>query len=82
MLGIGMVIGTVIGAGIALLVAPQSGLDTRRGFSKRVNRFRGRSRVWTRLGRELKRAAAAKQKAMQIEAKREEIRNRATTAVT
>lgn len=82
MLGIGMVIGSVIGAGIALLVAPQSGPETRRRLTKRVDRIRGKGSAWRRLGRELRRAAAAKQKAMAIEAKREEIRNRADAAVT
>lgn len=77
MLGIGMIIGAVIGAGVTLLVAPQSGLATRKGVSKRVRSLgRGRN-AWARLGRELRRAAAARQKAAVIEAKRQEIRARA-----
>lgn len=75
-LGVGMVIGAVIGAGVALLLAPQSGHDTRRNIGRRVQRARGESRVWTRLGRELKRAAIAKRKSAELEAKRQEIRAR------
>ena len=77
-LGVGMVIGAVLGAGIALLVAPQAGSDARRSITRKVDRLRGRRGVWGRLGRELRRAAAAKQKAMAIEAKRREIASRAT----
>lgn len=73
MLGVGMVIGTVIGAGIALLVAPQSGAGTRRRLADRAERLRGGRGVWTRLGRELKRAAIAKRKTVELEAKRKEI---------
>lgn len=77
-LGVGMVIGAVIGAGIALLVAPQAGFDTRRLLTRKVDRLRGKRGVWGKLGRELRRAAAAKRKAMTIEAKRKEIAARAT----
>ena len=73
MLGIGMVIGAVLGAGIAVLVAPKSGPDTRRQISQRLGNLRSRRGVWGKLGRELKRAAAAKRKEMMIEAKRREI---------
>ena len=73
MLGIGMMVGAVIGAGIALLVAPQSGAQTRRGLTRRAENIRGGRGVWTRLGREFQRAAAAKKKSAEIEAKREEI---------
>ena len=73
MLDIGMVVGTVIGAGIALLVAPRSGPDTRRQITRRVDRLRAGRGVWGRLGRELRRAAAAKRKSVEIEARRREI---------
>lgn len=73
MLGIGMVIGAVIGAGVAFLVAPESGAETRRRLGRRAGKLRGDRGVWTKLGRELKRAAAAKRKAMEFEAKRNEI---------
>ncbi len=73
LLGIGMVVGAVIGAGVAMLVSPRSGPDTRRQISRRVGRLRAGRGVWGRLGRELRRAAAAKRKAMEIDAKRREI---------
>lgn len=73
LLGIGMIVGAVIGAGVAMLVAPRSGPDTRRQISRRVGGLRAGRGVWGRLGKELRRAAAAKRKAMEIEAKRREI---------
>jgi gas vesicle protein len=72
-LGVGMVIGAVIGTGVALLVAPQSGAETRRLISRRAVRLRRRGGVWSKLGRELGRAAAAKRKSIEMEAKRREI---------
>lgn len=77
MLGIGMIVGAVIGAGIALLMAPQSGAETRRVLSRRADRLRGNTGVWGKLGRELKRAAVAKRKSLELEAKRSEIAARA-----
>jgi len=74
LLGVGMVIGAAIGAGVALLLAPRSGSDTRRFLTRRARKIRGRTGVWTRLGRELQRAAAAKRKQMEIEAKRRELK--------
>jgi hypothetical protein len=76
MLGLGMIVGAVLGAGIALLVAPQSGSETRHSLSRRARRLRGGSGPWTRLGRELRRAAAAKRKSLEAEAKRNEIQAR------
>lgn len=73
MLGIGMIAGAVIGAGIALLVAPESGAETRRRLTSRADRLRSGRGVWTRLGRELRRAAAAKRKSLELDAKRKEI---------
>lgn len=73
MLGVGMIIGAVLGAGIALLVAPQAGWETRRSLTSRARRMRGDANAWTRLGRELKRAARAKRKSLELEAKRREI---------
>lgn len=73
MLGVGMIIGAVLGAGIALLVAPQAGWETRRSLTSRARSLRGGTNAWTRLGRELKRAARAKRKAMELEAKRHTI---------
>ena len=76
MLGIGMIVGAVIGAGITLLVAPQSGADTRRSLSRTAGRFRTGAGVWTKLGKELKKAARAKRKTLELEAKREEVETR------
>ena len=73
MLGVGMIIGAVLGAGIALLVAPQAGWETRRSISRRARTLREGDGSWTKLGRELKRAARAKRKALEAQAKREEI---------
>ena len=58
MLGLGMIIGVAIGAGIALVAAPQSGEDTRNRIRDKVRHMRGRDDgTWGKLGRELKRAA-------------------------
>ena len=73
MLGVGMVIGAVIGAGIALLVAPASGHETRRMLGRRAGGLRGNPGVWGKLGRELRKAAAAKRKAIEIEARQREV---------
>jgi gas vesicle protein len=61
MLGLGMVIGVVIGAGIALVAAPRSGEDTRNRIREKVRHLRGRDdSTWEKLGRELRRAAKAR----------------------
>ncbi len=80
MLGVGIVIGSVIGAGIALLVAPQSGTDTRRSLSRRVGGLRTGPGVWGKLGKELRRAAAAKRKALEMETRRKELLLKRTQA--
>ena len=79
MLGIGMIIGAVIGAGVAFLVAPESGAETRRRLSRRAGNLRKGKGAWMRLGRELRRATQMKRKAMEIEAKRKEIAERSET---
>lgn len=56
MLGLGMVIGVAIGAGIALLTAPRSGEEMRDRIRDRVRHIRGNDDAWTKLQRELKRA--------------------------
>ena len=73
MLGVGMIIGAVLGAGIALLVAPQAGWETRRSIAKRAGSMGKGAGAWTRLGRELRKAARAKRKALELEAKKHEI---------
>ena len=56
MLGLGMVIGVAIGAGIALLTAPRSGEEMRDSIRDRVRHIRGKDDAWSKLQRELKRA--------------------------
>lgn len=73
MLGLGMVIGAVLGAGIALLVTPRSGSEIRRSLSRQAERLTSGGGAWTSLGRELRRAAKAKRKALELQAKRTEI---------
>jgi len=35
----GLILGALVGAGLALLLAPQSGADTRRGLARRTRRL-------------------------------------------
>ena len=72
LLGVGMVIGAVVGAGVTLLVAPRSGRQTRELLGYRAGRLRRDSGVWLKLGKELRRAAAAKRKQLE----RAEVRDR------
>jgi len=62
MLGVGMLIGVAIGAGVALLAAPQSGVDTRDNIRDRIRHLRGSDRPWDKLARELRRATAVRRK--------------------
>lgn len=80
MLGLGMVIGAVVGAGVALLVAPDAGRETRSRIARKAAGLRGNSGVWNKLGRELRNAAEAKRKSMEIDSKRKEIRMRESGA--
>lgn len=73
LLAAGMVIGAVIGSSIAFLVAPRSGYETRRSISRRARRLREGSGPWKKLGRELQRAARAKRKFLEAEARRNEL---------
>lgn len=66
MLGVGMIVGVVVGAGVAMLFAPRSGEDTRHLIRKRVGRIRGETHVWERLGKELRRAATLKRKEIEL----------------
>lgn len=69
MLGMGLLIGAVLGAGVALLLAPQAGEETRNSLKRRVRRVRGNpTGVWERLGHELKQAALIKRKERQLAA--------------
>ena len=62
MLGIGILVGIAIGAGVALLAAPQSGEDTRDNIRDRIRHLRGQDRPWDKLDRELRRASALRRK--------------------
>jgi gas vesicle protein len=62
MLGLGMVIGVAIGAGVALLAAPRSGEETRDRIRDRVRHIRGKDDAWTKLQRELKRAVTLRRR--------------------
>jgi gas vesicle protein len=73
MLGVGMIIGAVIGAGAALLFAPQAGWETRRVISRRARSMGSGAGAWTKLGRELRKAAQAKRKTLELQAKRSEV---------
>jgi len=56
-LAAGLVLGLAVGAGVALLFAPQAGEDTRRAISRRGNRLANRGRdAWDDLRYELGRA--------------------------
>ncbi len=77
LLGVGMVIGAVVGAGVTLLVAPRSGRQTRELLGYRADRLRRDSGVWLKLGKELRRAAAAKRKQLEREEARDRVRDHA-----
>jgi gas vesicle protein len=64
LLATGLVAGLVLGIGVALLFAPQSGSDTRRAVSRRLRRVRRRGRdAWDELRDELHRARRELQRA-------------------
>ncbi len=54
----GIAVGAVLGAAVALLMAPATGEETRHGISRRVRRMRGDDDVWDELAEELEKAAA------------------------
>ncbi len=41
---VGLILGALVGAGLALLLAPQSGAETRRGLVRRARRLADESR--------------------------------------
>jgi len=56
--GVGIAVGALLGAGAALLYAPQSGFETRTEIAGRARRFRARATDrWDELGSELHKAA-------------------------
>lgn len=62
MLGVGILVGVAIGAGVTLLTAPQRGEDIRDNIRDRIRHLRGRDRPWDKLARELRRAAAVRRR--------------------
>ena len=54
----GIAVGAILGATVALLMAPASGDETRQGIARRVRKLRGEDDVWDELAVELERAAA------------------------
>jgi hypothetical protein len=56
----GIAVGAVLGAAVALLMAPATGEETRHSISRRVRRLRGDDDVWDELAEELQRAAAGR----------------------
>ncbi|MFL5582936.1 MAG: YtxH domain-containing protein [Gemmatimonadaceae bacterium] len=62
-LGLGLAIGALIGAGAALLLAPQSGEETRELITRGARRLRSRAEDgWSDLGAELRTAARRRRK--------------------
>jgi hypothetical protein len=57
----GIAVGAVLGAAIALLIAPATGEQTRHTISRRVRKLRGDDDVWDELAEELERAAAERE---------------------
>lgn len=57
----GIAVGAVLGAAVALLLAPASGDETRHSISRRVRKLRGDDTVWDELAEELERAAAERE---------------------
>lgn len=76
-LGVGMVIGAVVGAGVALLVAPRTGREIRALLGSRAGKVTRGPGVWYKLGKELKRAAAVKRKQLERQEARDRVQNHA-----
>ena len=74
-----MVIGAVVGAGVTLLVAPRSGRQTRELLGYKAGRLRRDSGVWLKLGKELRRAAAAKRKQLERQEARDRVLDHTAT---
>jgi gas vesicle protein len=60
----GLILGALVGAGLALLLAPQSGADTRRGLARRARLLRDETRDrYDEAKRRLRRAREHRQQA-------------------
>lgn len=58
----GVAVGAVLGAAVALLMAPATGEETRHSISRRVRRLRGDDDLWDELAEELQQAASERAK--------------------
>jgi hypothetical protein len=68
----GIAVGAVLGAAIALLMAPATGEETRHSISRRVRRLRGDDDVWDELAEELARAAGEREEKAEDKEDKEE----------
>ncbi len=57
----GIAVGAILGATVALLLAPASGDETRHSIARRVRNLRGDDDVWDELAQELELAAAERE---------------------
>ena len=57
----GIAVGAILGATVALLLAPASGEETRDSISRRVRHIRGDDDLWDELAQELELAAAERE---------------------
>jgi hypothetical protein len=57
----GIAVGAILGATVALLLAPASGEETRHSISRRVRNLRGDDDLWDELAQELELAAAERE---------------------
>jgi hypothetical protein len=57
----GVAVGAILGATVALLLAPASGDETRHSIARRVRNIRGDDDVWDELAEELERATAERE---------------------
>src|SRR6476661_1174262 len=57
----GIAVGAILGATVALLMAPASGDETRERIGRRVRHLRGNDDVWDDLAEELERAASERE---------------------
>jgi YtxH-like protein len=57
----GIAVGAILGATVALLMAPASGGETRESIGRRIRKFRGNDDIWDELAEELEAAAAERE---------------------
>jgi hypothetical protein len=57
----GIAVGAILGATVALLMAPASGGETRHSIGRRIRKFRGNDDIWDELAEELEAAAAERE---------------------